>query len=106
MEGSAAITMTETADAASDGSIIVELARSGLTLCVPPGESILEAVRAAGIVANSSCEQGTCGACEVTVLEGIPDHFDAVLSPKDRATGKTMMICCSGALTPRLVLDL
>lgn len=97
--------MTETI-APPDGSIIVELARSGLTLTVAPGESILDAVRAAGIPANSSCEQGTCGACETTVLAGIPDHFDAVLSPRDRAAGKTMMICCSGALSDRLVLDL
>ncbi len=98
--------MTLPADPPTDGSIEVVLARTGLTLRVAPGESILDAVRAAGVGANSSCEQGTCGACEVAVLEGVPDHFDAVLSPRDRAAGKTMMICCSGALTPRLVLDL
>lgn len=86
--------------------IEVVLARSGITVIVRPGESILDAVRAAGIEANSSCEEGTCGACEVAVIEGIPDHFDAVLSPKDKASGKMMMICCSSALTPRLVLDL
>ena len=98
--------MTDSIAVPLDGSIIVELARSGLTLVVPPGETILDAVRAAGVAANASCEQGTCGACEVTVLAGIPDHFDAVLSPRDRAAGKAMMICCSGALSERLVLDL
>lgn len=86
--------------------LVVELARSGLTLVVPPGQSILDAVREAGIAARASCEQGTCGACEVRVLEGVPEHFDAVLSPQDRRAGKVMMICCSGALTDRLVLDL
>ncbi|MCW3836970.1 PDR/VanB family oxidoreductase [Sphingomonas canadensis] len=92
--------------AAPAGSFTVALARSGIELAVPPGKSILEVVRAAGIAAGSSCEQGTCGACEVRVIEGIPDHFDAVLSPKDKREGKSMMICCSGALSDRLVLDL
>jgi hypothetical protein len=39
------------------------------------------------------------------VLAGIPDHYDAVLTPKERRS-KVMMICSSGALSDRLVLDL
>lgn len=91
---------------AEEGSFVVVLARSGLVLTVPPGKSILEVVREAGVEVPSSCEQGTCGVCETGVLEGIPDHFDAVLSPADKKAGKSMMICCSGALSERLVLDL
>lgn len=90
----------------SDGSFIVELARSGMTLTVPPDKTILEVLREAGIAAASNCEQGTCGACETRVLAGVPDHFDAVLSPKDKREGKSMMICCSGSLSERLVLDI
>lgn len=92
--------------AEDDGSIVVELARSGKTIIVPPGVSILESVREAGVEAPSSCEMGTCGACETRVLEGEPDHFDAVLSPTERKAGDRMMICCSGALSKKLVLDL
>jgi vanillate O-demethylase ferredoxin subunit len=40
------------------------------------------------------------------VLEGIPDHRDAILSEQERASGRTMMICVSGSKSPRLVLDL
>ena len=90
----------------ADGSFTVELARSGVTLTVPPDRTILQIVREAGIGAPSNCESGTCGACETKVLEGVPDHFDAVLSPKDKREGKSMMICCSGSLTAKLVLDL
>ncbi|MBO9604125.1 MAG: 2Fe-2S iron-sulfur cluster binding domain-containing protein [Novosphingobium sp.] len=90
----------------SDGSFIVELRRSRITLTVPPDRTILQVVREAGIEAPSSCESGTCGTCETRVLEGVPDHFDAVLSPKDKREGKSMMICCSVSLTPKLVLDL
>jgi hypothetical protein len=47
-----------------------------------------------------------CGACETRVLAGRPDHRDLVLSEADRAAGKTMMICCSGALDGKIELDL
>ena len=89
-----------------NGSFVVELARSKQTFVIPPGETILNVLRAAGIAVASSCEQGVCGTCETTVLAGIPDHRDAVLSPDERARGHTMMICCSGSTTERLVLDL
>jgi ferredoxin-NADP reductase len=84
----------------------VELARSGLTVLVPPGQTILECVRAAGVEADSSCEEGVCGECETRVLDGVPDHRDSVLSDDEQTAGKVMMICCSRARTERLVLDL
>ncbi len=89
-----------------EGGFVVVLARSGRELVIPPGSTILEEVRAAGIEAVSSCEQGVCGACETRVLEGLPDHHDHILSPAERRENKTMMICCSGALSDRLVVDL
>jgi ferredoxin-NADP reductase len=89
-----------------EGGFVVVLARSGRELAIPAGATILDAVRAAGIEAPSSCEQGVCGSCETRVLEGLPEHRDHILSPAERAANKTMMICCSGSLGSRLVLDL
>ena len=43
-----------------------------------------------------SCMEGVCGSCKVGVLEGIPDHRDFVLTAEERASNKTMMVCCSG----------
>ena len=63
----------------------VELARSGLTLTVPPDRSILDVVEAAGVGVLSSCAEGTCGTCETGVLDGLPDHRDSVLTPEERA---------------------
>jgi vanillate O-demethylase ferredoxin subunit len=40
------------------------------------------------------------------VLEGIPDHRDNVLSMREQKSNRTMMICCSGSKSERLVLDL
>jgi ferredoxin-NADP reductase len=84
----------------------VVLARSGISLTIEPGQTILEAVSAAGVPVPSSCQEGTCGTCETIVLEGEPEHRDSVLTPADRAAGDCMMICCSRARTSRLVLDL
>jgi ferredoxin-NADP reductase len=90
----------------TDREIVVELKRSRLQLAVPPGESILEALKQAGIGPPFSCEEGTCGTCETTILEGVADHRDSLLTEAEREAGKTMMICVSRALSDRLVLDI
>lgn len=94
------------AEAAVDGGFKVELARSGKTLSVAPGKTIIETLREAGIQVPHSCMQGVCGTCEVPVLSGIPDHRDSVLSDTERAAGRSIMVCCSGAQSDTLVLDL
>ena len=79
---------------------------AGILLLVPPGMSILQAVRTAGLEVAPACGDGLCGSCETRVLDGEPDHRDALLTPAERAFGETMMICVSRSRTPRLVLDL
>jgi ferredoxin len=54
----------------------------------------------------SSCEQGTCGTCETTVLAGVPDHRDSILADHERAAGDCMFPCVSRSCSDRLVLDL
>lgn len=89
-----------------DGEFEVELARSGRTLTVTAGVSVLDAVRAAGVEVLYSCTEGTCGTCETDVLEGTPEHRDSVLGAQEREAGETMMICVSRCRGKRLVLDL
>ncbi|MBQ1093070.1 PDR/VanB family oxidoreductase [Streptomyces sp. B93] len=89
-----------------DGEFEVVLARTGRTVGVPAGVSVLEAVRAAGVEVLYSCAEGTCGTCETDVVEGVPDHRDSVLTGAERAAGDTMMICVSRCRGRRLVLDL
>ena len=84
----------------------VELARTGTTVTVTPGETVLDAVGSAGIDVLSSCRQGICGTCETTVLAGEPDHRDTLLDDDERAAGDCMYICVSRSCSDRLVLDL
>lgn len=79
---------------------------TGVTVTVPADSTILAEVRKAGIEVLSSCTEGTCGTCETDIIEGTPDHRDSVLTPEDRKTGESMMICVSRCIGKRLVLDL
>jgi ferredoxin-NADP reductase len=97
---------TPVADTGDSRPIEVELARSGRTVLVPAGCSVLAAVEAAGVAVLSSCREGTCGTCETDVLAGVPDHRDGLLTDAERAAGDTMLICVSRAAGDRLVLDL
>ncbi|MFV9452664.1 PDR/VanB family oxidoreductase [Rhodococcus sp. NM-2] len=91
---------------ASSCEFEVELARSEKVVPVRPDQTVLEAVRDAGIDHPSSCEMGICGSCEVKVLGGDVDHRDDLLTETERAQCNSMMICVSRARGDRLVLDL
>jgi ferredoxin-NADP reductase len=88
------------------GGFTVRLARANQEFVIPPGKSILEVLLDAGFDLPYSCQEGICGTCETAVVAGIPDHHDSVLTQAERAANKTMMICCGGAKSDILVLDL
>ena len=92
--------------AAAEGGFAVELARSQRSLFIPVGKTILDTLLDENIDVAYSCMEGICGSCETRVLEGIPDHRDLVLTKEEKAANKTMMICCSGSKSKKLVLDL
>jgi ferredoxin-NADP reductase len=92
--------------AATDGGFTVELARTGKSFKVLVGHTILDSLLDLGIDPPYSCREGICGTCEVRVMAGTPDHRDLVLSSAEKAANNRMMICCSGAKSAKLVLDL
>ena len=47
-------------------------------------QSILGVLEDNGILLPSACREGLCGTCQVSVLSGIPDHRDTVLSAEQR----------------------
>jgi ferredoxin-NADP reductase len=92
--------------AATAGGFSIELAKSNRIILVTPGKTILEALLEAGVEVPFSCQSGVCGSCETKVLSGLPDHRDLILTDSERNGNKTMMICCSGSKSEKLVLDL
>ncbi|NYS76469.1 MULTISPECIES: PDR/VanB family oxidoreductase [Halomonadaceae] len=90
----------------TSGGFTVELAKAGVSYYVPAGKTILDVLIEEGHQPLYSCQEGICGTCEVSVLEGEPDHRDLVLSAKQQKESTSMMICCSGCKGGRLVLDL
>jgi len=86
-----------------DRPFTVVLARSGDRIEVPVGVSILEALRARGHEAPSSCESGTCGTCRTRLVAGVADHRDLVLTEEEQAAN--IMICVSRAATPEIAID-
>ena len=94
------------ASADAKASYTVELRKSGKVIEVTPEKSLLDTMLDAGVDVPYSCCEGICGSCETAVLEGEPDHRDSVLSPKEQAANKTMMVCVSGCKSSKLVLDI
>ena len=90
----------------SNGGFDVRLHRSGRTITVPPGETILDILLDAGVNLSFSCSDGICGTCETKVIDGIPDHRDSFLSDEDKAENSKIMVCCSRSKSPVLTLDL
>ncbi|MBD8573982.1 oxidoreductase [Pseudomonas syringae] len=91
---------------ASGESFEVVAARSGKTVQVAEGQSILDALAGVGIKIEISCEQGVCGTCLCDVLEGEPDHRDVYLTDEEKAGNDQILVCCSRAKTKKLVLDI
>ncbi|MFI1658488.1 PDR/VanB family oxidoreductase [Streptomyces sp. NPDC020472] len=89
-----------------EGGFEVELRRTGRTLRVEAGRTLLDTVREVVPGVAYSCEEGWCGTCETKVLAGTPEHHDTVLGEDEKASGTTMMICVGRSRGERLVLDL
>ncbi|WP_449472631.1 PDR/VanB family oxidoreductase [Sphingobium chungangianum] len=92
--------------AGSEGFDIV-LGRSGETVHVPPGKSILRVLLDRGMPLEYYCEAGNCGLCTTDVLQGAIEHHDIVLTDEEKASQTLMQICVSRpAPGETLVLDL
>ncbi|OED12915.1 PDR/VanB family oxidoreductase [Burkholderia sp. A2] len=99
-------TSVTTADAAPAEGFEVRLQRSGQSVRVAPGTSIVDALAKIGVEVDTSCGEGVCGTCMVPVIDGEPDHRDHCLSKAERASNTVICCCVSRARSAVLVLDL
>lgn len=86
-----------------DESFQVLCATSHLMVTVPTGQTMLDALRNAGAIIESDCEEGTCGTCELTYLSGVADHRDDTLLQTER---DTLILPCVSRAKGQLVVDL
>lgn len=84
----------------------VHLARSRKTYTVLADEFLIDVLHNNGHPVMCSCTQGICGSCITPVLEGVPEHRDAVMSDAERDSNAQMCVCVSRARSERLVLDI
>lgn len=88
----------------NDEPFTVRIAKTGETIDVPVGTSILEALRKAGHAVPYSCESGSCGSCRTQLVSGDVEHRDFVLTPDEYATN--IMVCVSRGRGGEVVIDL
>ena len=82
----------------------VTFAKSGQTVACPPGMTVLEAAKSAGLRLPSSCTKGVCGTCKSRMLSGSVDmQHGGGIRPREIAQG-LVLICCSRPLED-LVID-
>ena len=93
-------------EVSTDGGFHVELAKSGKTIIVDRGKTILDTLLENDIAIMNSCREGICGACEVKLIDGQADHRDSILSDDEKKANKSIFVCCSGSQGGKLVLDI
>jgi ferredoxin-NADP reductase len=85
----------------------VDIAGRGVSVTVPPDQTLLEALIGAGVDMIYDCQRGECGLCAVDVLEADTaiDHRDVFLSPGERAERNRMCACVSRLAGGRARID-
>ena len=90
----------------ADQEFTVQLQGTGKEYSIPAGKSILHVLEEDGVVVPKLCEEGFCGSCLTPVIEGIPDHRDAIQTDAERESNEFITVCCSRSKSKRLVLDI
>lgn len=93
-------------ESATGGGFDVVLKSDGRRIQVAPGKTILDTLLDHGVDVQYACSAGVCGTCRTGVIDGVPDHRDDFLTDEEKAANRAVMVCCSGSLSPTLVLDL
>lgn len=85
--------------------LTVRLNGRSLQAPLAPGQTILEAVRAAGASPPYSCESGVCGACRARLRDGAA-HLRARMALSDAELSRNVILTCQALpTTPRVTVD-
>ena len=75
---------------------------TGLRVDVADDQTFLDALRAAGLPVQASCESGTCGTCRLRLVGGEALHRDMVLGATERESA--VMPCVSRAAANEIIV--
>jgi vanillate O-demethylase ferredoxin subunit len=90
----------------ANAAFVVRIRSTGQDIPVVAHQTITQALAAAGVAVETSCEQGVCGTCLTRVEAGLPDHRDSYLTTEEKQSNRVMTPCCSRSFSPLLVLEL
>jgi len=87
-------------EAAAQRAVAIRFAGSGVEAACLPGQTVLQAARAAGVRIPAACEFGLCGTCKVMKSRGEVEmsHNGGILD-EEIAEG-FILACCSKPLSP------
>ncbi len=87
----------------AQGSVQVQLLRSGRTLSVPRGTALLQALEAQGVQPASGCRMGICNTCVCAKVSGVTRH---TLTGDHADEPSTPLKLCVNSASTDLVLEL
>ncbi len=81
----------------AESPFTVEVLNRGISVPVRSDQTLLEALRAAGVDMISDCERGECGLCAVRVVthDSAIDHRDVFFSAHEKLENQRMCACVS-----------
>jgi ferredoxin-NADP reductase len=87
----------------ASGRHSVTCARSGQTIAIGAGQTLLEAAESAGIALESLCRAGICGTCRTRVTAGDVECASDALSEDERADG--FVLACVARARSNCTID-
>ncbi len=83
------------ADGADAAAAMIRFSLAGKEVACLPGQTVLQAARAAGVRIGAACEGGICGTCRIMKLSGevTMDHNGGILD--DEIDEGYILACCS-----------
>ncbi|MBZ7924238.1 PDR/VanB family oxidoreductase [Ensifer adhaerens] len=85
---------------------VIHAKRSARDITVRANQTAAQALSESGMRISVSCEQGICGTCMVPLLDGEADHKDSYQTQAERTENPRFALCCSRAISSRIVLDI
>lgn len=92
----------------SENAFTVDVLNRDISVPVRPDQTLLDALRDAGVEMIYDCQRGECGLCAVNIVDhdSAIDHRDVFFSAEEKAENHRMCACVSRLVGGRAVIDI